>query len=540
MPRIVDDDDDDEPAAPPAAGASSSADGAGPSSDAAASSSAPPPPSRPSADDDDDDIFMDEEAAAPAPAPAPAAKPAAGGDDDDEFAGLPSDEDEAQDSEGEEGEGGDDSDDSGDDSGEEGGEEGEGEGGAAAEGDDDDDDDVVVRKKGKKRARQQLEMDEDDYELVKENTGVDLQASKGKRLKHGGDGASGIQVEGADVEEAGARLAGELFGGDAADEEEAPEEAPVERDEEIRDDDDVDDFIEYADGEQRPRRRAGKTEEEMEMQQQREDIFGTDQELQELLQFSMAAAAGAGGEGDGEDGAAARPEYVGAFDGSDDDDDDDEDEMEGFIDDGDDEEAAAARAEKRARKKKRGRRAGGPPSAAVEARMRAMYDPEALKAAFITDADEAIRRADVPERLQACFADRPPLTKEELEEEGQWIYQQLFVEALKGDMPKWMDQEHEVRTTRPPPARRLPGVSGRPSRASTLSLVASSTLGMCNLPPAWKSRTASAWWPSRTASCNGVPPHRSLTFKSAPLARSSSQTEPLPTEAARWRHVRPS
>ena len=65
--------------------------------------------------------------------------------------------------------------------------------------------------------------------------------------------------------------------------------------EEIRDDDDdVDDFIEYADGE-RPLRRPRGTELPAELAEAREEaeaIFGTEQEMQELLNFTHGGESG--------------------------------------------------------------------------------------------------------------------------------------------------------------------------------------------------------------------------------------------------------
>ncbi len=55
-----------------------------------------------------------------------------------------------------------------------------------------------------------------------------------------------------------------------------------------------------------------------------------------------------------------------------------------------------------------------------------MYDPTEIAQHMLTEGDEAIRAADVPERLQPTLRDRRLLTESELREEAEWIYARLF------------------------------------------------------------------------------------------------------------------
>ena len=114
-----------------------------------------------------------------------------------------------------------------------------------------------------------------------------------RRLSKKARAAEGINASEtmAGVSEDAARALEEgLFGNDdeeAAEGKTTPD--PAGAGEEIRDDDEEDDdFIEYADGE-RPLRRPRDTEVSVEMAEAREEadaIFGTDQEMQELLDFT--------------------------------------------------------------------------------------------------------------------------------------------------------------------------------------------------------------------------------------------------------------
>ena len=221
--------------------------------------------------------------------------------------GLPDDEDLAEES----GEGsGSDSDGSGSDDDDE---EEEDDSGAKIEGSEEGDDGVKGEPAaGKKRRRkaQPLELDEDDLALVEENTGLRVKP-KGSGLRR----LSKKQARADDVDEdvGGGEAEDEqqleenLFGG--VDEDEGDTAGPSgmeDKDEDIDDegpDDDVDDFIEYGEGERRPRRgraQYGGSADMAEARDEAEAIFGSRRGLMELLDMTGGLAEDEGGAGDEE------------------------------------------------------------------------------------------------------------------------------------------------------------------------------------------------------------------------------------------------
>ena len=203
----------------------------------------------------------------------------------------------------------------------------------------------------------------------------------------------------------------------------------------------MDDFIEHGEGERVTRRpRDSKmSREKAEALEEAEAIFGTDAEMQELLDFTRGDRnidydqAGEGEEG--EEGAVLDD------DEEEDDEDDEDDDDDGFIASDDDEdegdgEAAARRAEKRearaARKaKKAGRRNKQAASRAAQV-LEKLYDKETMEAHFQTSADDVVRREDLPERLQIDLKERlreKPHPKE-LERTARYVFGRLFPEGL--------------------------------------------------------------------------------------------------------------
>ena len=132
-----------------------------------------------------------------------------------------------------------------------------------------------------------------------------------------------------------------------------------------------------------------------------EEIFGTDQEMLELLAYTRGGPdddeeEGEGGEEGEEDG------FGMALDEEEDDDDD------GFIvddeEDEDDPEAALRREERRAEKQRNKASKGGKKRANAAAKAAAvlgqLYGDEAMKSHYQTKDDDLIRTKDLPERLQ--------------------------------------------------------------------------------------------------------------------------------------------
>ena len=198
----------------------------------------------------------------------------------------------------------------------------------------------------------------------------------------------------------------------------------------------MDDFIDYGE-EGRPTRRkqSGVSRELEEAREEADAIFGTDAEMQELLDFTRGDKnVDYDDEGEeGEEGAVIDD------DEDDDDDDEDDDDDDGFIvddddDDDDDGEAAAGRAEKREKKAERRARKLGKRNRKLEARTKEvfdkLYDRETMEAHYQTSADEVVRREDVPERLQLDLEGRAPPLPKELEREARHILGRLFPDGV--------------------------------------------------------------------------------------------------------------
>ena len=102
--------------------------------------------------------------------------------------------------------------------------------------------------------------------------------------------------------------------------------------------------------------------------------------------------------------------------------------MDDFIDDDDDDDEAVEKrkkrkAERRARRK-RDAKALAPDEA--QRKLAEVYDPTEIEQHMLTEADNLIRSADVPERLQSALSARRLLTELELHDEAEWIYSRLF------------------------------------------------------------------------------------------------------------------
>ena len=273
---------------------------------------------------------------------------------------------------------------------------------------DDDEEDAAARKK--KRKAQQLELDEDDYDLLEDNqvTGFRRKEKK-KRLQKASDrdkqkGAGDKPKTVKDVER-------DLFGDDSDEEEAAaakqvkpkPEAAPVPEDDFVADDDSEDefaDFIEREEGEQ-PRRKikskmAGVRSEQL---QDAVDIFGDLGELQELF----ARRGVEGGEGD-----------------EDESEEESEEEEDGVAleDEGDD---ALEKPEKPRRAKKKKVRRGG---AGAFGGWRSVFEPSLVREQMLTARDDEIRREDWPERLQ--ISPRPGGPPEDADAEAKWIFDRMM------------------------------------------------------------------------------------------------------------------
>ena len=250
------------------------------------------------------------------------------------------------------------------------------------ESDDDDDDDDSAAKK-KKRKAQELELDEDDYDLLEDNqvTGFRRPKEKKKRLQKAADrekGASGKEKQKPktvrDVER-------DLFGDDeddepgpGASEKPKPEAAPVDEgdaDLEASDsEDEFADFIEREEGE-KPRRKlkSSMTGVRSEQLQDAVDIFGDLGELQELFARRNVEVAD---EGEEEEEGEEEDAFIAPEDG--------------------DEAPGAAQP----RRRRKGKKVG----VGLPGKWQSVFEPSIVREQMLTAADDAVRREDWPERLQ--------------------------------------------------------------------------------------------------------------------------------------------
>lgn len=358
------------------------------------------------------------------------------GEDGDE---LPEDEEEASEGEGGSGDDSDDSSAEGEDEDEfenDGfivDEEEEEEGGEEGKEGSDVEDAAEAKKRRKKRRRTELVLDEEDYQLVEDNTGIRRQRpqQQHRRIKRARDAEGGSAAQQQDAARA---LQEELFGLEDdgledEDEDEAPgggatggaragdrargDARPGGRDEapqEQADDqyfDDEDDWLVHEDeeeggagaaaGQRRRRRRAAFADMpdiDPDALAEADDIFGNVDDLLAMYEERRAARGGPEEEAEEE-------EELG-----------EEDEL--------DDEAAEAR---RLAREERQR-------AATAKRMQEQLDPEAMARHFLLPKDEQIREMDVPEREQLHRGPDP--ADFDLEACAAWVWEHLAGPAAKG------------------------------------------------------------------------------------------------------------
>ena len=306
------------------------------------------------------------------------------------------------------------------------------------ESDDDDDDDDSAAKK-KKRKAQELELDEDDYDLLEDNqvTGFRRPKEKKKRLQKAADrekGASGKEKQKPktvrDVER-------DLFGDDeddepgpGASEKPKPEAAPVDEgdaDLEASDsEDEFADFIEREEGE-KPRRKlkSSMTGVRSEQLQDAVDIFGDLGELQELFARRNVEVAD---EGEEEEEGEEEDAFIAPEDG--------------------DEAPGAAQP----RRRRKGKKVG----VGLPGKWQSVFEPSIVREQMLTAADDAVRREDWPERLQ--LSPRPGGAPEDAQAVATWIFDRMMGVGSVRDLPTfggdlllsgWNDDEsnedHEAR-----------------------------------------------------------------------------------------------
>ena len=308
---------------------------------------------------------------------------------------------------------------------------------------DDDDDEEEAAAKKKKRKAQELELDEDDYDLLEDNqvTGFRRPKEKKKRLQKAADREKGASVKEKQKPKTVRDVERDLFGDDDDDapgpdapEKPKPEATAVDEgdaDLEASDsEDEFADFIEREEGEM-PRRKlkSSMTGVRSEQLQDAVDIFGDLGELQELFARRNVEAADEGDEEEEEE----------------------EEEDDAFIapEDGDEEAAAKPR---RRRKGKRAAGIGG----GLPGRWQSVFEPSIVREQMLTAADDAVRREDWPERLQ--LSPRPGGAPEDAQATATWIFDRMMGVGSVRDLPTfggdlllngWNDDEsnddHEAR-----------------------------------------------------------------------------------------------
>lgn len=246
---------------------------------------------------------------------------------------------------------------------------------------DDDSSEGGLKRKKKESDDDDDQLEDEDYELIEENLGIKVK-KKHKRIRViSDDEDSGGEAS----QEAREAIANQLF---VDDEDEASTAAPVSREagEETYGDmgsdeeSDVDDFIVDEEGQPISKaKRKHKTVHGDRALQEAQDIFGVDFDYNEFDQYDN--------------------EY------SEEEEDDYEDE----------EEEGGERFRKKDRRKK------------MKKSIFDVFEPSELERGLLTDVDQEIKVADIPERYQLRSVPVQPAEKAELEEEAEWIYKNAFV-----------------------------------------------------------------------------------------------------------------
>ncbi|XP_064612097.1 transcription elongation factor SPT6-like [Liolophura sinensis] len=241
-------------------------------------------------------------------------------------------------------------------------------------------------------------MDDEDYDLIEENLGIKVQRKekKRKRIKKiiasddedsDKEGGQHSPTDDRDV------IANELFD----DEEEAQERPQPKEDDETHDLDleaseeesDVDDFI--VDEEGQPISKKAKKKKHIihsdSALQEAQDIFGVDFDFDEFATY---------GEEEGEE--------------------EEEDYEDEYIDEEAEGEGAVSRRKSKKSHKKQTKKS-----------IFDVFEPSELERGHLTDVDNEIRIADMPERFQLRSTPVQPTEEGELEKEAEWIYKQAFM-----------------------------------------------------------------------------------------------------------------
>uniref|UniRef100_A0A061RB87 Transcription elongation factor SPT6 n=1 Tax=Tetraselmis sp. GSL018 TaxID=582737 RepID=A0A061RB87_9CHLO len=272
---------------------------------------------------------------------------------------------------------------------------------------DDEEDDVEQekakkkkKKKGKKK-RKRLALDEDDYDLLEDNTGVRVKRPQHMR-RIARKGGTVDELEEDDHRTAQQKLQEDLFGGDDdLDEDEddlggAGGHDDVDDEDDVDDDEDgLDDFIVEGDEDGEPgsgkrrrrRKRRGVGHISSEALEEAQEIFGdVDNFLQKYRDLKARNT--------GQEMA--------------------EDEL-NELDMSDEEEAADMRAARIERKEQRRLRM-----------VRERIEPDLLAKYGLTDEDELIRKIDIPERFATQGDMMEAIHEGNVEEAAEWVYQNLF------------------------------------------------------------------------------------------------------------------
>ncbi|KER25873.1 hypothetical protein T265_06784 [Opisthorchis viverrini] len=291
-------------------------------------------------------------------------------------------------------------------------EEEEEEDGGGSGGSDEDSDDAGDNERDNYRDEDDDALDEEDFQLIRENIGLDLKKHKKRRLVVDDDDESdGEQVSAKkvarEVDHGREVVARQIFeddddedGGSAAD---APNKAASFRvtgdEEEEEDYDDMGDFIVDDRAGEAPAKTTRRIVHKDAALQQAQDIFGVDFDMSEFEAFRKGHAAGS-------------EEYS----------------EESEVEYSDDEEASAS-----VRRKQRKPRS----SVVLDDKVYELFDPSDLERAYYSQADERIRKTDIPERfqlrqvpVQSIDPYSPNYAQEltELSDEANWIYRKAFKE----------------------------------------------------------------------------------------------------------------
>lgn len=306
------------------------------------------------------------------------------------------------------------------------------EGGGAEEEDSEDSDSERKRKRKRKNIDDQLE--EEDYDLIAENTGIQIQRKKFRRVRQlasdeEDEDEEGVAGAGLGKEEVAASrrsremedLSHEVFGD--SDDEDLPDTQILEKlsrpqekrapqvpardsegEEEERasgSDDDVDDFIVGYDG-QPIRRKKGDDYSEPALLEAQE-IFGLDFDPAE---FDQLGRDGLGSDEEGE-------EYESEG----------EEQSEG-------DSVVHERRKRRLHKSKK------------KTSIYDVYEPSELERGHFTERDSEIRVTDMPERFQVRAIPVQRTDEGELDEEAEWIFQQAFCKAPITKQPYYVADKH--------------------------------------------------------------------------------------------------